>query len=52
MNAPEVVRCPLAREVDVFLPFDVVREGPLCGRDDDVREPFFAIRSRERESYH
>src|SRR6266705_1032260 len=38
MDVPEVVRRPLAREVDVLLAFDVIQEGALRGRDHDVRE--------------
>src|SRR5712691_6180725 len=38
MDVPQVVRRPLAREVDVLLALDIVQEGALRGRDHDVRE--------------
>src|SRR5712692_794241 len=38
MDVSQVVRRPLAREVDVLFAFDIVKEGALRGRDHDVGE--------------
>src|SRR6266540_1821353 len=38
MHVPQVVRRPLARQIDVLLALDVVEQGAFRGRDDDVGE--------------